>query len=59
MLGRIEGMRKRGMKEERWLDGIISSMNMSMSKFWEIEKDKKDWHASGHRVAKSWTRRHP
>ena len=59
MLGRIEGKRKRGCKRKRWLDGIISSMNMSMSKLWEIVKDKKGWHASVHRLVKSWTQQDP
>ena len=54
MLGKIEGSRRRGQQRMRWLDGIIDSMGMSLSKFQEIVKDREAWHATVH--AKSWKR---
>ena len=55
MLGKVEGRKRRGRQRMRWLEGIIGSMNMSMSKFQEIVKDKEAWHAAFHRVTKSLT----
>ena len=56
MLGGIGGKRRRGRQRLRWVDGIMDSMDVSLSELWEMVMGREAWHAAIHGVTKSWTR---
>ena len=55
MLGKIEGRKRSGQQQMRWLDGITDLTDMSLSKLWEMVKDRDVWHAAVHGITKNWT----
>ena len=55
ILGKTEGRRRRGQQRMRWLDGITDTMDMNLSKLWEMVKDRDAWHTAVHGLQKSWT----
>ena len=54
-MGKVEGKRRRGQQKMRWLESITDSVDMNLSKLWEMVEDREAWHATVHEVAKSWT----